>query len=357
VAEAFEGLCGAAPVAGNAAPVLIGKRVLLPHVHNNFRAHLTYSDDGGRTWAAPEEIPGAARVAPAGPDCARNMSYFGLGADESWAEWLEGVVAGARVDECLDAARRFGCFVFEGHTSTRASRRPAALSKRLDARRGVFPTQAGSGDPYHDWADKLAGPWQFVGLGPPGSLLHSSGRIVVPGYHSFIRGGTGGGRGAGIGLPVAQLYNNLALAHFLLSDDGGVSWRLVDPAFPANEMQLAELRNGSVLANSRSLSTGSRQARLMARSDDAGETWTPSRSVRISRFGSFEGRDAFFRPRLDARRGSDIHSGRALSRSFPSPSTAARAPLPPAATSTSRTQIPRTTMRRCPKRCTRWAAR
>jgi len=40
-----------------------------------------------------------------------------------------------------------------------------------------------------------------------------------------------------------------------------------------------ELRNGSVLANSRSLATGSRQARVQARSDDAGATWTPSRFV------------------------------------------------------------------------------
>lgn len=77
-------------------------------------------------------------------------------------------------------------------------------------------------------------------------------------------------------------YNNLALPHFLLSDDGGDSWHLVDSiaaGHGANEMQLVELGNGSVLANSRSLSTGSRQARLALRSDDAGETWTPSTFV------------------------------------------------------------------------------
>ena len=82
--------------------------------------------------------------------------------------------------------------------------------------------------------------------------------------------------------PVSQLYNNLALGHVLISDDGGDSWRLGSAdgfgggvgGAGANEAQLAQLANGSILVNSRSLSTGSRQRRVQARSDDGGETFT-----------------------------------------------------------------------------------
>ena len=47
----------------------------------------------------------------------------------------------------------------------------------------------------------------------------------------------------------------------------------------ANENQLVELRNGSLLLNSRSLATGSPQQRLQALSHDGGMTFTPSRFV------------------------------------------------------------------------------
>ena len=72
---------------------------------------------------------------------------------------------------------------------------------------------------YVKWRKYLPGPWQFVGLGPPGALqllegTPHAGRIVVPGYHSYIRGlAGGGGTGAGVALPVSQLYNNFALGH------------------------------------------------------------------------------------------------------------------------------------------------
>lgn len=116
----------------------------------------------------------------------------------------------------------------------------------------------------------MRGPWQFIGLGPPGAIQlsnHSSsynanagkasngggvadgdalslaasasasasaspqppssfgGRVVVPGYHAYIRGlDGGGGAGAGVSLPVTQLYNNFALGHTMYSDDGGDTW-------------------------------------------------------------------------------------------------------------------------------------
>ena len=72
------------------------------------------------------------------------------------------------------------------------------------------------------WTRKLKAPWQFIGVGPSRSLQLRSGRILVPGYHSPIRGlsevpGT---------IPVSQLYNNFAKGFVLISDDDGDSWRL-----------------------------------------------------------------------------------------------------------------------------------
>ena len=139
-------------------------------------------------------------------------------------------------------------------------------------------------DPYKKWKKKLVGPWQFIGLGPPGSIqLKTTGRLLVPGYHSYIRGlSGGGGQGAGVALPISQLYNNLAYGHIMISDDGGDTWRLgglMNEGNGANEDQLVELRDGSVLLNSRSFATGSRQVRVQARSTDGGESFSPTTFV------------------------------------------------------------------------------
>merc|ERR1711920_1000053 len=72
--------------------------------------------------------------------------------------------------------------------------------------------------------------------------------------------------------------------HVLISDDYGDTWRLGSD-WPigqgADENQLVLLSNGSVLSNLRSLSTGSPQWRLQARSDDDGETFTSTNMVPI----------------------------------------------------------------------------
>ena len=240
------GVCGAPPVTGNAAPVQLPitsrfnpGRILVPHVRDNFAVWLTHSDDDGVTWSPARELANAA-LTDAAPECNRSMAYFG---------------------------------VYDNAT---------ALAELVaDLGWGTF-------DPYVRWRAKLSGPWQFVGLGPPGGIvLRSSGRVVIPGYHSFIRGLSGGsGGGAGVGLPISQLYNNFALGHALLSDDGGATWRLRSmfgfgdgEGRGANEAQLVELSNGSVLVNSRSLSTGSLQQRVQARSDDFGESFGRSAFV------------------------------------------------------------------------------
>ena len=62
------------------------------------------------------------------------------------------------------------------------------------------------------------------------------------------------------------------------SDDGGQSWKCGEPApngsqANGNEVQMIELKDGSVMLNSRS--TGSSGYRKIAVSSDGGHTWTP----------------------------------------------------------------------------------
>jgi hypothetical protein len=72
-------------------------------------------------------------------------------------------------------------------------------------------------NPYDNpkWTSKLKAPWQFIGIGPSRGLQLKSGRILIPGYFSAMRGlseipGT---------IPISQLYNNFNLGFVLISDD------------------------------------------------------------------------------------------------------------------------------------------
>lgn len=115
------------------------------------------------------------------------------------------------------------------------------------------------------WSKPLALPhlvldgWKWVGLGPPSGLKLSTGRLLIPGYHTSLWKGDG----------------CVSKAHTMYSDDNGQSWALGsedfgDPYFP-NEAQAVELKNGSILINARTISTH----RLQMRSDDGGITFSP----------------------------------------------------------------------------------
>eukprot|EP00429_Kryptoperidinium_foliaceum_P094252 CAMPEP_0176195346 /NCGR_PEP_ID=MMETSP0121_2-20121125/6466_1 /TAXON_ID=160619 /ORGANISM="Kryptoperidinium foliaceum, Strain CCMP 1326" /LENGTH=199 /DNA_ID=CAMNT_0017534115 /DNA_START=117 /DNA_END=716 /DNA_ORIENTATION=- len=70
----------------------------------------------------------------------------------------------------------------------------------------------------------------------------------------------------------------------MITDDGGDTWRLSDRwgvGEGSDEHQLVELSDGTVLANSRALSTGSPQQRVQARSYDQGETFSASELTEI----------------------------------------------------------------------------
>mmetsp|Transcript_19068 Transcript_19068/g.44558 ORF Transcript_19068/g.44558 Transcript_19068/m.44558 type:complete len:535 (-) Transcript_19068:59-1663(-) len=111
--------------------------------------------------------------------------------------------------------------------------------------------------------------WQWIGTGPPASLRLSTGRILVPSYHSRFRG---------------NLINNLVHGHIVISDDDGETWYLGATDFGAgdkysNECQAVELKNGSVLLNARSLSVLVRQNRIQCISTDGGLSTGPTRYV------------------------------------------------------------------------------
>lgn len=239
------GVCGHPLVVGNIAPVQLSStsrrhpgRILAPYTRNNFKTWMVYSDDDGVTWEGDRELRHTTVTSPgvpsadAQPDCARGMTYFGYDVDRL-SLWSAGDLARFAAGLCWSRSGPFG--------------RPS-------------------------WLSKLTWPWQFVGVGPPGSLeLRDSGRVVVPGYHSYVHGLEGGGK-----LPISQLYSNFALGHHLISDDGGDTWRLSydwGVGQGANENQMVELGDGTVLANSRSLATGSPQFRVQARSIDGGESF------------------------------------------------------------------------------------
>jgi len=241
------GLCGHKLVIGNIAPVQLRNddkhhpgRILVPYTRDNFKSWIVHSDDDGETFENDREIENVVRVSKDGPDCKRGMTYFGHNVDSlSWEN----------ADDILEWIHW--------------------LCVKPDA--------------YHDpdYRDKLTGDWQWVGIGPPGAIQLESGKVLVPAYHSYIRGVSE--HAGGNSLPTSQLFNNFALGHTLISEDGGDTWRLGWEGHPIgngfNENQYQQLRNGSILANSRSLSTGSPQWRLQAISHDEGETFTPSRFV------------------------------------------------------------------------------
>nr|DAA35232.1 TPA_inf: sialidase NEU1.2 [Karenia brevis] len=103
--------------------------------------------------------------------------------------------------------------------------------------------------------------WKWVGLGPPAGLLLSSGRILIPGYHTDIFG------------PYVD-NGDVSKGHAMLSDDGGKSWRLsADDDFGGrhfpNEDQAVELSGGHVAIFARGL--GFFRTRTV--SEDGGDHW------------------------------------------------------------------------------------
>lgn len=156
------GLCGNPLVVGNVAPVQLRAhsrhhpgRILAPYTRNNFKAWLIHSDDDGVTWEGDHELEGMTVTAPgvdyaeAAPECDRDMAWLGY--------------------QDLDAINPTD---------------PGDLMRLI----GGLCTFGVNPYTNPEWTGKMSGPWQWVGTGPPGSLQLRSGRVLVPSYHSFIRG-------------------------------------------------------------------------------------------------------------------------------------------------------------------------
>ncbi len=99
--------------------------------------------------------------------------------------------------------------------------------------------------------------WKWVGLGPPGGIQLTSGRLLIPGYHTIKWKGDGcASRG-----------------HTIYSDDHGATWSIGSAEFGqpylANECQAVELQNGSVLINARTVTN----QRVQVVSNDGGLTF------------------------------------------------------------------------------------
>lgn len=102
--------------------------------------------------------------------------------------------------------------------------------------------------------------WKWVGVGPPAGLQLSSGRLLIPGYHTTLWKGDGcASRG-----------------HTIYSDDHGETWSIGSDDFGgpflSNECQAVELKNGSVLVNARVVSTN----RVQILSHDGGINFDPA---------------------------------------------------------------------------------
>lgn len=88
--------------------------------------------------------------------------------------------------------------------------------------------------------------WVWVGLGPPAGLQLRSGRLLVPGYHGRVPMSDKSSLGSGF-----------THGHTLISDDAGETWRLGCADFGGahfvNELQAAQLANGTIVVNAREL--------------------------------------------------------------------------------------------------------
>lgn len=110
--------------------------------------------------------------------------------------------------------------------------------------------------------------WTWIGFGPPAGIQSSTGRLIVPAYFSE-----------------SPIYDNglISSTFVAYSDNSGETWEISAPisngwfgslrAVVGNENQIAQLEDGTLVMNSRTL-VGDR---LVTFSTDDGITWTEQR--------------------------------------------------------------------------------
>lgn len=106
-------------------------------------------------------------------------------------------------------------------------------------------------------ADTKRPDWTWYATGPGIGIQLADGRLVIPANHAIA--GT-------------QVHRS----HLLLSDDGGATWRIGGISVDGtNESQVAELSDGRLMLNMRNHPSLSENFRMVAISDDRGETLAP----------------------------------------------------------------------------------
>lgn len=136
--------------------------------------------------------------------------------------------------------------------------------------------------------------WGWYATGPGvGIQLRSAafkGRLVIPCNNSYDAPDFEKLDGFGYG------------CHVLLSDDGGISWRMSEMIKPqVNESQVVELSDGTLMMNMRSYNN--KACRAFSLSTDGGETWSdiqhaaqlvePVCQASIIHYGDYEGKNMY----------------------------------------------------------------
>ncbi len=202
--------------------------------------HLRRSTDGGRTWSAP------ANIAHKGERIEGNPHKH----DEEGAREQTVNNPVAIVDKdgtvhflyCINYAR---CFYMKSTDDGVTFSKPVEITAAFEAFRPKCP-------------------WNVLATGPGHGIQIKSGRLVVPVWLAY-------GKKPGDHAP--------SMAGTIYSDDAGATWKAGDIAMPnegdfknPNETSVAELSDGRVMLNTRSVSKASR--RLISTSADGATGWS-----------------------------------------------------------------------------------
>lgn len=202
--------------------------------------HLRRSEDGGKTWSPP------IRIAHQGSRIEGNPHK--QDAEGTREQTVNNPVAIVDRDGsvhflyCINYAR---CFYMRSKDDGRTFSEPVEITSAFEAFRPRCP-------------------WKVLATGPGHGIQLKGGRLVVPIWLAY-------GEHPGAHAP--------SMAGTIYSDDHGATWQAGDIAMPnegsvkdPNESTVAELSDGRVMLNSRSVSTANR--RLVSISPDGGTGWS-----------------------------------------------------------------------------------